>query len=349
MPSIFDNVLNKLFPAREELYGGLLGPEDIQAQRGQALSRVGQSLLQTGGPHPTGSRNIGQNIGEALGAAKFPEALDEAAQHAAAFKQIAQQGATQRAIQAIAAAHPAKPGATPDEEMSRFESMIPDLISAGLTEQAAKLQDLVIKSRPGADKFTTLGPGQQLIQTNAPGGPKAVLTAPPKATPSEAFDQSTKLRTEFTGQAQEYANVANGYRTLKSFAGEPKRTGTTDQGVVFAYMKMLDPRSTLQNGQRADQNNAPGVPKEIAAVYNLLLGHETKLTQAQYDDILRAADVLLKTRGSEFYRLKNRYEQLATSSELDPSHVVTDYFEGLGVPKPGATSNEGDRLLNGAK
>ena len=57
------------------------------------------------------------------------------------------------------------------------------------------------------------------------------------------------------------------------------RGGVRDIGLIYQWMKMNDPGSSVREGERADAANAGGVTEGIRNLYNRLLTGEVLLTR----------------------------------------------------------------------
>ena len=68
-------------------------------------------------------------------------------------------------------------------------------------------------------------------------------------------------------------------------------TAASDLALIFNFMKMLDPGSTVREGEFATAQNATGVEGRIVSMYNNLL-KGTRLNPAQRDDFLGRVDDL---------------------------------------------------------
>jgi len=93
-------------------------------------------------------------------------------------------------------------------------------------------------------------------------------------------------RKEFLGDAQvkDFKNVANATRQIVTLA-QGDNTAMGDIGLIFSYMKALDPGSVVREGEQASAQNAAGVPEQIRNAYNRLAS------------VLRFASILERSPG----------------------------------------------------
>jgi hypothetical protein len=90
--------------------------------------------------------------------------------------------------------------------------------------------------------------------------------------------------------------VQSSYEKIKSVDA----TAAGDMALVFNYMKMLDPGSTVREGEYANAQNAAGVPDKARNMYNkiingTLLGEEGDKEATQRRDFRNQADNIFKS------------------------------------------------------
>lgn len=174
---------------------------------------------------------------------------------------------------------------------------------------------------PGEIRFDRAG------KKLAEGGPK-VLTKP------EGFDIAAKLRGEYNKEAATFTGVADSYQRIKDSAADPSAAG--DLSLIFNYMKVLDPGSTVREGEFATAEAAGSIPTQIVARYNKILKGE-RLAPEQRADFVNRADRLYKGQETRFNtRVKDRYTGLAKRYGLDPAEVLSNPTTGSGVAAGGA-------------
>lgn len=133
------------------------------------------------------------------------------------------------------------------------------------------------------------------------------------------FTRANVLRDEFTALTKDYGTVKQSYDTIKTVSSDPSPAG--DLSLVFAYMKLLDPQSSVREGEQAQASNAAGVPQRIQNLYNNVL-EGTKLGTDQRADFVKQADNILKSRQTQYNKTRDKYKTLAQRAKLDPIDVV---------------------------
>lgn len=135
---------------------------------------------------------------------------------------------------------------------------------------------------------------------------------------AQQFDQIGKLRTEFLGipEVRQFREVTNATRQIIGLAkGEGSPMG--DIGLIFSYMKTLDPGSVVREGEQASAQNAAGVPERIRNYYNQLIAGE-RLSPEQRADMANTAISIYDTRKIGYEDLANTYRGLLTDLGADP-------------------------------
>lgn len=111
------------------------------------------------------------------------------------------------------------------------------------------------------------------------------------------------------------------------------KTAASDMSMIFGYMKLLDPGSTVREGEYANAQQATGVPGYILNLYNKAKDGQL-LNDAQRADFLSQAHNLLGAHQSKFDALAGQYRGLAEKSGASPGDVV------LEAASPGGLSPE---------
>lgn len=186
--------------------------------------------------------------------------------------------------------------------------------------------------------------------------PKAVGRIPKD--PKLAFDQEKTLRGEFTKGAGDFVKVRDAYNRIVASVKNPSAAG--DLSLIFNYMKVLDPGSTVREGEFATAQNSAGVPDIVRARANSLLSGE-RLSDVQRNDFANRAKMLYTAGENQYKTHEARYRSLAKMYKLDPDKVaygmgaVPDTSEELppkGVLKEGVnttfTNGQVWTLVNGA-
>lgn len=115
----------------------------------------------------------------------------------------------------------------------------------------------------------------------------------------EAKKQSLDLTKELRNRLEkdpitkDTKSILQSYGKIKTSVEKPSAAG--DIALIFNYMKMLDPGSTVREGEFATAAQAGGVPDRILAQYNKLLKGE-RLTKDQRSDFFNLSENILNSQ-----------------------------------------------------
>lgn len=134
---------------------------------------------------------------------------------------------------------------------------------------------------------------------------------------------ATDLRKEFQGSPEFKAarEVRTAFRKVQTASGN----AAGDQALVFGYMKLLDPGSTVRDSERADATNAQGVPSWVRTQWNKVFTGET-LSPEQRKMFKREAGKTYAAQRKGIEEGANEYRRLAEQEGFDPADVVLDLW-----------------------
>ena len=155
-------------------------------------------------------------------------------------------------------------------------------------------------------------------------------------------------RKEFTSLpgVKKFSDVAFSYSRIAASADEP--SGAGDLALIFNFMKMLDPGSSVMEGEFANAENTGSVDQRIFGLYNRLLpshlgGKGERLTQTQRADFIGRATKLYSGAQSQYQSIADQYGGFAQNAGLDPSQVIPDFsYSGGEIPIPEVTDGSSD-------
>ncbi len=136
------------------------------------------------------------------------------------------------------------------------------------------------------------------------------------------FTQTAKLRDEFRNLSKDYIQVRDSYGRIQESAKNPSAAG--DLALIFNYMKMLDPGSTVREGEFATAQNSAGIPDRIRAAYNKVIEGE-RLADNTRNDFTSRAGALYKRQLATHKKNTAQYSALAKRYGVDPQNVTTDF------------------------
>lgn len=140
------------------------------------------------------------------------------------------------------------------------------------------------------------------------------------------------LRKEFEGLNKDFREVQRAYTRIQKSVEAPSAAG--DLSLIFNYMKMLDPGSTVREGEFATTQNSAGVPDMIRARYNQVMKGE-RLTDNQRTDFSNRSTMLFQGAVENYNGVAGRYRNLATQYGLSPGRVAEEVEAPKISPTPG--------------
>lgn len=137
----------------------------------------------------------------------------------------------------------------------------------------------------------------------------------------EAFDREKSLRGEFNTKTKGFGGINDAYGRMLASGKNPSAAG--DMALIFNYMKMLDPGSTVREGEFATAQNTGGLESKVVALYNSIISGK-RLSQTQRDDFMGRAGMLYNTALDSYGKRAETYKGLSGQYQVDPSRVVID-------------------------
>lgn len=156
-------------------------------------------------------------------------------------------------------------------------------------------------------------------------GPNGMERAPPGMT------DVANLRKSYAAEAGDFADVTKNFARLEGLYKAPP-SGATDIGMIFSYMKTLDPRSVVREGEQATAQNTGGIPSQVWAMYNRAINGE-RLSPEVRDNIYKASMALLEGSRGQNKNVEQSYRGIADRYGINQDDIVVDYSKGLGEPK----------------
>ena len=102
--------------------------------------------------------------------------------------------------------------------------------------------------------------------------------------------QINALRKDIMAVSKDFRQVNAAFKRIEK--GGRKGTAASDISLIFNFMKINDPGSTVREGEFATAQNAAGVPERAINLYNSLL-KGTRLSPEQRNDFLSSAKDLV--------------------------------------------------------
>jgi hypothetical protein len=203
-----------------------------------------------------------------------------------------------------------------DVEQSKMDSTEAKELEEMNARHARELEELRAKNRKDLK-----GDGGVIIDEEG-----NVISAPNK----QDFTQEQQLRTQLSSRSKDFGIMKDAYSRIK---GVSNGGAMSDISLIYQYMKMNDPGSTVREGEFATAQNAASAPDRIRNMYNKVAKGERLNTDQRaeivnnsknfYDSAARIQDVL-----------NTEYSQIAKDYGLKPERVVGGFSTKLPNDKP---------------
>lgn len=149
------------------------------------------------------------------------------------------------------------------------------------------------------------------------------------------------LRKEVNTLLKDFIQVSDSFARVQAAGSEPTAAG--DLALIFNYMKMLDPGSTIREGEFATAENSGSVGSRLIAQFNKLKEGE-RLSPKQRGDFIDRAGKLYRSQLGEAQKTATAYEGIASSAGVNVDNVLANFnvrrdaAEEIETPEPNTTS-----------
>ena len=174
----------------------------------------------------------------------------------------------------------------------------------------------------------------------APVWSEAEAAALAAAGPEINVDDEGQLRREYNTITKDFRDVQSAFGRIR--ATDPT-TAAGQISLVFQYMKMLDPGSTVREGEFATAENARGVPEGVMNTYNKIMAGK-RLTADQVADFKGQATKLYGQALDSYDTTRTTYEGIAGQYGFDTGRTVPD-LASMRDYKPPSFLERGARML----
>lgn len=139
--------------------------------------------------------------------------------------------------------------------------------------------------------------------------------------PPPDFKEVQSLRKEFAAETKSFLDVNDAYTRVLESAKDPSPAG--DMALIFNYMKVLDPGSTVREGEFATAQQAGSIPQSIIAKYNKARDG-TILEDGQRKDFVDRAGKLFEGAARNNKKREAEYTRLAKLRGINPDEVIVN-------------------------
>jgi len=140
------------------------------------------------------------------------------------------------------------------------------------------------------------------------------------------FEQATKIRTEITKASVDFDKIIGSFDRIRAAGKDPSAAG--DLALVFNFMKMLDPGSTVREGEFATAAKAAGLGERFIQLAAKVDSGEI-LSKDQRKDFINQADKIFKASKKRNKQTVESFVKLANRNDIDREDVVIARGERL--------------------
>jgi hypothetical protein len=215
---------------------------------------------------------------------------------------------------------------------------------AGIREAINGVKSFAVqtgKLKAPADTSFTLGKDQKRFDAQG----NVIAEVGSTTDKAKVSESEQKLRKEFSGLSKEFALQNAAFGRVQASANNPSAAG--DLALIFNYMKILDPGSTVREGEFATAQNSAGVPKRIRAKFNQVVNGE-RLDPDQRADFFDRAKSLYSEAVRQHDSLRSEFGGIASRAGLEPENVLID-FRSADLDAPVNLRGERERKTLGGK
>lgn len=126
--------------------------------------------------------------------------------------------------------------------------------------------------------------------------------------PSQQGQVAAQLRDDFRQDSKIFQGVADAYQRVTDSASDP--SGAGDVALLYNYLKVLDPGSTVREGEFATVGSSGGLPTQVQGFFSKMV--DGKLPDNLRGDVVNRATKLYRGQESRFKtQVLDRYQGLA--------------------------------------
>ena len=139
-------------------------------------------------------------------------------------------------------------------------------------------------------------------------------------------DIALKIAKEYEGESGEFKKQVGAYNRIMASAEDPSAAG--DLALIFNYMKLLDPGSTVKEGEFATAQNSAGVPAIWRSKYNQIVSGE-RLSESTRNDFVDRSTKLYNSALDQQIDLENRYREQGIKVFGLPENAIDNVIQDI--------------------
>lgn len=175
--------------------------------------------------------------------------------------------------------------------------------------------------------------GRMNADTNRMGADLARREFEAEQTSGPDFGDINELYSDAEQALGDFRDIEDAYARISASVTDPSAAG--DLALIFNFMKMLDPGSTVREGEFATAQNAAGVPDRARAAYNNIINGQ-RMTPEQRADFSGRAQQLYQSQRSLAEQRLARFREQAQQRQFPEAQAIPR-FADFGNAAPGAS------------
>lgn len=204
-------------------------------------------------------------------------------------------------------------GTAAQAQIAGFRNAARELSAAGETEAASRVLQQALQFEQAEELRQA-----QIGKLKADANRDAVKAA--EDAKDRRLSAENTLRDDFRAEAKDLIEIQSQVGNV--LAAVERGTAGGDVATIFAFMKALDPRSVVREGEQETVRATGAISDRLANSINRFITGET-LTNTQRQDLALSIIAISKPRLDELNQVSTRFRDLAVRNELDPEAVVT--------------------------
>lgn len=179
-------------------------------------------------------------------------------------------------------------------------------------------------------KLTNLKAGEALVDPQGRTvASRGAEREPPKATDVASF------RKEFKANSNRFIIAREGMEKVRK--ASEQSTGVGDIALIFGFFKVIDPNSTIREGEFATAENTAGISQRARNLYNQAKTGE-RLSPEQRADFAETAQSQFEPALQQQLEREREFTGIAERTGFNPKNVIPDFIGPL-RPKPDDTAD----------
>ncbi len=140
----------------------------------------------------------------------------------------------------------------------------------------------------------------------------------------DTFNRSEKLRDDWlkNKSTTNSQSVQEAYSKIKN-AGQ---SAAGDLSLIYGFMRMQDPQSTVREGEFATAQNSAGLPDQVRNMYNRIRTGE-RLNPVQRQQFIQQAGQIYSAQQQNQGKLDDEFRGIATRAGVSPEDVVLKIWD----------------------